>query len=390
MEELFAQFHLMLENTPMDFFREKHEEINWNVRILGILGQRGVGKSTLILQHIKKHCDIQHTLYVQADDLYFSANTLLGLAKDFHAHGGKELFIDEIHKYKDWSREIKMIYDLLPHLKVVYSGSSLLALKKGGADLSRRVIEYHLPEWSFREFLNLKNNWSLKPAPLEDIIKGKVDFPFGEHRPLKYFDQYMKEGCYPFFKELEFYTILRQLINNTVENDIPSFAGMTVAATQKLKKLMYYISKSVPVKINYSEMAKNLEIDRELVPKYLEYLEKAELVSVLRIKAKGDAILRKADKLYLHNPNISYVLGERNPETGNSRESIFLCWTKEKYEVTGSDVSDFEIEDKTFEIGGKTKGKHQLKNVKEGYVVKDNIEYCIGKDIPLWMFGFLY
>ena len=390
MEELIAQYRLMLENTPMSFFREKHEEINWNVRILGILGQRGVGKSTLILQHIKNKKDIEHTLYVQADDLYFGSNTLIGLAKEFYSHGGKELYIDEIHKYKEWSREIKMIYDLLPNLKVVYSGSSLLALKKGSADLSRRAIEYHLPEWSFREFLNIRNNWNLKPSTLEEILSGKVDFPYGEERPLKFFDQYMKEGCYPFFKELEFFTLLRQIINNTVENDIPSFAGMTVAATQKLKKLMYYISKSVPVKINYSEMAKNLELDREIMPKYLEYLEKAELLSVLRVKANGDAILRKADKLYLHNPNISYVLGETDAEKGNLRESIFLCWTKEKFEVLGSEFSDFEIEGKTFEIGGKTKGKHQLRQADEGYIVKDNIEYAVGNEIPLWMFGFLY
>ena len=390
MEELIAQYRIMLENTPMDFFREKHEEINWNVRILGILGQRGVGKSTLILQHIKKIGNIHETLYVQADDIYFGGHTLVGLAKEFYAHGGKELYIDEIHKYREWSREIKMIYDLLPNLKVVYSGSSLLALKKEGADLSRRVIEYHLPEWSFREFLNLRNNWNLKTSTLEDILSGKVDFPYGEERPLKYFVQYMKQGCYPFFKELEFYTLLRQIINNTVENDIPTFAGMTVAATQKLKKLMYFISTSVPNKVNYSEMAKNLEIDREIVAKYLEYLERAELVNLLRTKANGDAVLRKADKLYLHNPNIAYVFGETDVNKGNLRESIFLCWTKEKFEVLGSEQSDFEIDGYTFEIGGKTKGKHQLRGATNGYIIKDNIEYAVGKDIPLWMFGFLY
>lgn len=390
MNELISQFRLMLENTPMTFFREKHDEINWNQRVIGILGQRGVGKSTLILQHIKMKGDIDKTLYVQADDLYFSAHTLLDLAKEFHAHGGKELYIDEIHKYKEWSREIKLIYDLLPNLKVVYSGSSLLALKKGGADLSRRAIEYHLPEWSFREFLNLRNGWNLQVSSLDEILSGKVDFPYSQARPLQYFDEYIRKGCYPFFYAMEFPTLLRQIITTMVENDIPMFAGMTVAATRKLKKLMYFISRSVPVKINYSEMAKNLEMDREIIPKYLDYLEKAELLRVLTTKANGDAILRKTEKLYLHNPNMAYVLGETDTDKGNLRECTFLCWTKEKYNVLGSDISDFEIEGLTFEVGGRTKGKHQLKKAEKGFVVKDNIEYAVGNEIPLWMFGFLY
>ena len=390
MNELISQFRLMLENTPMTFFREKHNEINWEQRVIGILGQRGVGKSTLILQHIKMKGDIARTLYVQADDLYFGAHTLLELAKEFHAHGGKELYIDEIHKYKEWSREIKLIYDLLPNLKVVYSGSSLLALKKGGADLSRRSIEYHLPEWSFREFLNLRNGWNLKTSSLEEILEGRVDFPYSEERPLQYFDEYMKKGCYPFFNEMEFPTLLRQIITTMVENDIPTFAEMTVASTRKLKKLMYFISKSVPVKINNSEIAKNLEMDREIVPKYLDYLEKAELLMILTTKANGDAILRKRDKHYLHNPNIAYVLGDTDADKGNLRECTFLCWTKEKFDVLGSDISDFEIDGMTFEIGGKTKGRHQLKKASRGFVVKDNIEYAIGDVVPLWMFGFLY
>lgn len=390
MNELISQFRLMLENTPMTFFREKHDEINWNMRVIGILGQRGVGKSTLILQHIKMKGDIDKTLYVQADDLYFSAYTLLDLAKEFHAHGGKELYIDEIHKYKEWSREIKLIYDLLPNLKVVYSGSSLLALKKGGADLSRRAIEYHLPEWSFREFLNFRNGWNLQVSSLDEILSGKVDFPYSQARPLQYFDEYIRKGCYPFFNAMEFPTLLRQIITTMVENDIPMFAGMTVAATRKLKKLMYFISRSVPVKINYSEMAKNLEMDREIIPKYLDYLEKAELLRVLTTKANGDAILRKGEKLYLHNPNMAYVLGEADADKGNLRECTFLCWTKEKYDVLGSDISDFEIDGMTFEVGGRTKGKHQLKKAEKGFVVKDNIEYAVGNEIPLWMFGFLY
>ena len=374
----------------MTFLREQIKTINWDCRILGILGQKGVGKSTLILQHIKLENKISESLYVQADDLYFGANTLIGLAKEFFARGGKYLYIDEIHKYEHWSREIKMMYDQLPLLQVVYSGSSMLDLKEGGADLSRRVIQYHLPVWSFREFLNLKMGWNLKTSTLEEILQGKVDFPYGPHRPLKYFEEYMKKGCYPFFNEPEFETRLRQIINTTIELDIPKYAKFTIATTQKLKKLMYFLAQSVPVKINYSDMMRDLGLDRNELPKYLEYLERAELVSILRMKTTGNGILRKMDKLYLHNPNTSYILSERAYDIGSSRESIFYCWTKTKFETFESPVSDFEIDGKTFEVGGKKKGKKQIQSVPAGFVVKDGIEYAFDNQIPLWMFGFLY
>ena len=390
MKVLYDQFKQLLGLTPMSFFREQHDTINWDVRILGILGQKGVGKSTLILQHIRRAGNIDESLYVLADDIYFSAHTLLDTAKEFFVRGGKYLYIDEIHKYEHWSREIKNIYDSLPLLHVIYSGSSMLDLKEGGVDLSRRVIEYHLPVWSFREYLNLRNGWSLKPATIDEVLQGKVDFPYGPERPLKYFDDYMKKGCYPFSLEPEFETRLRQIINTSVEVDIPKYAKMTIAATQKLKKFMYYISKSVPVKINFSNMARDLELDRDELPKYLEYLERAELVSVLRMKSNGDAILRKIDKLYLHNPNMAYVLSGEKPETGNLRETVFFCWTKQRYETLESPVSDFEIEGKTFEVGGRKKGKKQIEDVKDGYVVKDNTEYAFENQVPLWMFGFLY
>ena len=390
MQTLYNQFNRLLELTPMAFFREQHKTINWNVRVLGILGQKGVGKSTLILQHIKLAGKLDESLYVQADDLYFSAHTLIDTAREFYARGGKYLYIDEIHKYGDWSREIKLMYDTLPLLQVVYSGSSLLDLERGGADLSRRVIEYHLPVWSFREYLNLRNGWSLKPASFDDILQGKVDFPFGTERPLKYFDEYMKKGCYPFCFEPEFETRLRQIINMTAEIDIPKYAGMTVAATQKLKKLLYYISRNVPVKINFSQMARDLGLDRDELPKYLEYLEKAELVSVLRMATAGDAVLRKMDKLYLNNPNVACVLSDGRPDTGNARETVFFCWTKAKLDTLESPVSDFEIAGKTFEVGGKSKGRKQIADINNGYVVKDDIEYAFDYQIPLWMFGFLY
>ena len=390
MESLFATYKQKLELTPMSFFRDFHNEINWDCRIIGILGQKGVGKSTLILQHIKKYEDISKALYVSADDIYFTVHTLIDTAKKFFAEGGKVLYIDEIHKYGGWSTEVKLMYDQLPLLKVVYSGSSILDLKKGGADLSRRAIEYRMPVWSFREYLNLRQGWNLKKATLEDILKGSVDFPYGEHRPLAYFKEYKKEGCYPFFDEPEFRTRLRQVITTTVELDIPKYAEMTVAATDKLKKLMYYIAQSVPVKINYSDLERDLGVPRNSLPQYLEYLEKAELVCTLKMKTNGDASLRKMDKLYLDNPNMMYALSETEPNVGNIRETMFLCWTKRSHTVLESPVSDFEIDGKTFEVGGRKKGKKQIADVTDGYVVADDIEYAFKNKIPIWMFGFIY
>ncbi len=390
MQTLITLFRQRLELTPMSFFRSFHQQINWNCRLIGILGQKGVGKSTLILQHIKQNDKLAETLYVSADDMYFSSHSLFELAYAFSSKGGKNLYIDEIHKYKGWSQQIKQIYDQLPLLKVVYSGSSILDLERGGGDLSRRTVEYHLPVLSFREYLNLRNGWDLKSASLDEILQGKVDFPYGEHRPLKYFEEYKQYGCYPFFNEPEFAIRLRRVINTTVEFDIPKFAEMTLASTDKLKKLMYYISQSVPVKLNYSQMERDLGLDRNELPKYIEYLEKAELVAALRMKANGDSILRKMDKLYLENSNMLWVLGGDDSNVGNIRETLFLCWMKRAFKVYESPVSDFELEGKTFEIGGKSKGKKQIVSAEEGYIVKDDIEYAYENQIPLWMFGFIY
>lgn len=390
MDSLYATYRQKLELTPTNFCRDFHNSINWECRVIGIIGQKGVGKSTLMLQHIKMHEDVSKVLYVSADDIYFTAHCLIDTAKRFFSEGGKVLYIDEIHKYSGWSTEIKLMYDQLPLLKVVYSGSSILDLKKGHADLSRRAIEYKMPVWSFREYLNLKMGWNLKKASLEEILKGQIDFPYGEYRPLAYFKDYIREGCYPFFDEPEYRLRLRQVVTTTVELDIPKYAEMTIAATSKLKKLLYYIAQSVPIKINYCDMERDLNIPRNTLPTYLDYLEKAELIHTLSVKSSGNAILRKMDKLFLHNPNMMYSLSESYTNIGNVRETMFLCWMKQAYNVVESPISDFEIDGKTFEVGGRKKGKKQTIEATEGYIVSDDIEYVYQNKIPLWMFGFIY
>lgn len=390
MQNLVRTFHILLENTPMQFFRSFHENINWDNRLIGLLGPKGVGKSTLLLQHIQKAHSTEEALYVQADDFYFTTHRLFDLAYDFFAQGGKFLFIDEIHKYKNWSFEIKQIYDQLPLLHLVYSGSSLLDLEKGGADLSRRTREYKMPGLSFREYLNLSLGWNLKPATLEDVLAGKVDFPYGEYRPLKYFKIYMKSGYYPFFNEPDYLPKLKRVIMTSVEEDIPRYAEMSIASREQLKKLMYVLAQSVPYKPNYSELERDLGIPRNTLPDYVAYLEKAQLLSALREGLSGNGIMRKIEKIYLDNPNMAYALTDAEPDIGNLRETIFIAWLKNLYPLTASPISDFEADGRTFELSGKKKGKKQIAAAKEGYVVKDDIEYAYENIIPLWMFGFLY
>jgi len=392
MESLYNTFRIKLSLTPMSYFRSFHEAINWKSRLICIMGQKGVGKSTLMLQHIKKYDDLEETLYVSADNMYFAGHTLYELAGNFFSQGGKRLYIDEVHKYKGWSTEIKNIYDDYPTLQVVYSGSSLLALRQGNkADLSRRSIPYEMPGLSFREFLNIRNGWNLKTSTLEEVLQGKVDFPNGEHRPLKYYKEYCRIGFYPFFQEGDAEIRLQNAILATVEDDIPKYAGMTIAAAAKLKKLMYILAKSVPFKPSNDSLGRDLALSRNSVPDYIGYLEASGLFNALREPGHSDNLLAKIEKLYLGNSNIAYSLSEDGRiDDGNMRETNFLAWTKQVCTPTSSKISDFEIDGITFEVGGRSKKGAQIKEAEVGYLVKDNLEYASGHSVPIWMFGFLY
>lgn len=390
MEELYSAYRLLLDRTPLAFRRFLHSRINWQSRLVAILGARGVGKSTLMLQHIKMEERTDETLYVLADDFYFTTHRLYDLALEFYQHGGKALFIDEIHKYRGWSVEIKNIYDKLPDLRVVYSGSSILDLEKGGADLSRRKLEYHLPGLSFREYVNLSQGCNLPIYSFSEILEGKVDYPSTLEKPLKLFRQYVSEGYYPFFLEGDYHQRLQGILKQIVDDDIPTFAEMTFPSRAKLRKLLYVLAQSVPFKPNYSKLEADLGISRNALPDFIEFLEKAGLVQSLRNKATGMKLLEKVEKLYLQNPNLAYALGATPPDVGSVRETLFLAWLKPFLPVTSSPISDFEVEGRTFEIGGKNKGRQQLHDAAEGYVVKDDIEYAFRQTIPLWHFGFLY
>ncbi|MBQ5925884.1 MAG: ATP-binding protein [Paludibacteraceae bacterium] len=392
MESLFATSQLLISRVDTTYVRDKHNEIDWNSRLVAILGARGTGKTTMILQHIRLHNTTSQALYVMADDFYFTSHRLEELANKFMLLGGKYLYIDEIHKYKGWSTEIKNIYDKMPDLHVVYSGSSILDLEKGGADLSRRKLEYIMPGLSFREYLNISQGWNLPRYTLEEILAGKVDFPYKEARPLQLFASYLREGYYPFFKEGNYTMRLNGIIKQVVEDDVPKFADMEIASVQKLKKLLYILAQNVPFKPNYAKLERDLGISRNTLPKYMLYLEKAGLIGVLREKVQGIKLLEKIEKIYLNNPNEAYILSDETPNIGTLRETIFFAWLRVEHLVSSSLVSDFEVDGLTFEIGGKNKGKKQLATLPsdKAYVVKDDTEYVFQNFIPLWMFGFVY
>ncbi|MCQ2225753.1 MAG: AAA family ATPase [Paludibacteraceae bacterium] len=392
MNTLIETYRLLINRTNTDFIRYLHDKINWENRLVAILGARGTGKTTLVLQHIKMSDEIETSLYVTADDFYFTTHRLFELAKEFYHNGGKKLYIDEIHKYDGWSSEIKNIYDLLPDLRVVYTGSSILDLEQGGADLSRRKVEYHLKGLSFREYLCITLQEQFPSYTLKEVINGKVAFPYEKYRPLALFKQYLKGGYYPFFIESDDYILrLKSVLKQVVEFDIPTFAKMNITSSAKLKKLLYVVAQSVPFKPNFSVLERELGISRNILPDYLMYLEKAQLIAIIREKATGIKVLQKIDKIYLNNPNLSYALADSEPNIGTIRENIFIQFLQDLYPIVSSPTqADFEVNDYTFEVGGKNKTSKQIKAIEESYIVKDDIEYATLRDIPLWMFGFLY
>ena len=387
---LIEKYHQKLTDTPLDFIRDIHSKIEWEDRLVAILGGRGVGKSTLILQHIKKFENPDECLYVAADDLWFASNSIYNLALSFYKNGGKKLFIDEIHKYKGWSNEIKNIYDDFPKLKVIYTGSSILDLQKGNADLSRRLLQYNMYGLSFREYLLFAKGIEIPVHRLDEILDNRITFPLDSYRPIPLFKEYLKEGYYPYFKESSYFQRLSNVVNRVLEIDIPQATGITVSKVEKLKKLLYIIVQSVPFKPNYSKIAKDLNISRNDIEDLMIWLEKSQLVNILREEAKGIGLLGKVDKVFLANTNLSFALADNYPDIGNLRETVFLSLMKVTHKVFSSNQSDFKVGEYTFEVGGKGKKQTQIRGLEKAFLVKDDIEYGMGNIRPLWAFGLLY
>ncbi|SHE57788.1 hypothetical protein SAMN05444405_102124 [Bacteroides luti] len=389
MERLYEQFRRLIERTDTTFVRYLHDQVIWNNRLTAIVGARGVGKTTLLLQHIKLYNDLQDTIYINADDIYFSENKLFDFASTFYKNGGKHLYIDEVHKYSSWSKELKMMYDYFPDMQVIFTGSSILDIYRGSDDLSRRALTYHLEGMSFREYLNISLGLQLSAYSLEDIVANKVQIPGIEH-PLPLFKDYLERGYYPFYKEPDYFERLRNVIGLTLETDIPTFANMNISTARKLKQLLFIISQSAPFKPNLTKIGEMLDVHRNQVTDFLFYLEKAGIIAQLRNATKGIRLLGKIEKIYLGNTNLIYAIGEGNPNIGNIRETIFFNQMKVRNNILASDKSDFSIADYTFEVGGKNKTKKQISDIQNAYVVKDDIEFGYMGTIPLWAFGFNY
>lgn len=378
-----------LEQTTSTFHRYMYDQISWDSRMFGLVGPRGVGKSTMILQYIKEHREKRRMLFVAADHLYFSTHTLVDTVDEFAKDGGEQIFIDEIHKYENWSRELKQIHDSYPGLKVGFTGSSVLDIYKGYSDLSRRAPIFTMQGLSFREFLQLSHGIAVPAYTLEEILHQQARLDAVSH-PLPLFREYLQKGYYPFSGDSDFDMRLRQVINQTMEVDIPQYANMNASTGRKLKKLLAVIAKSVPFKPVMDSLATMIGVSRNVLPDYFLYMEQAGMIGQLRDDTGGMRGIGKVEKVYLDNTSLAYLLGREAADVGNIRETFFYNQMRVTQDIISSRISDFEINGKTFEVGGKKKGKKQIADAVEGYVVRDDIEVGVGNIIPLWAFGLTY
>lgn len=380
-----------LELVSLAFKRYNYDKLPWEARLVGLMGPRGVGKSTLILQHIKSKSPEEQakSLYVSADHSYFTTSTLIETANQFVREGGEWLYIDEVHKYEGWSQELKQIYDSHPGLHVFFTGSSILDIIDGEADLSRRAILFDMQGLSFREYLEMFHGIKTPIRSLEDILNGKTEIEGLQH-PIPLFNQYLRVGYYPFSKEGFFQQRLQQVIRLTMEVDIPQYANMSPATGKKLRRMLSIIASNVPYKPEATGLANEIKVSRNDIPTYLLYMEKAGMIGQLRDETGGMRGLGKTEKVYLDNTNIIYALSGENANIGNVRETFFYNQTRLALDVTSSKVSDFSIGKYTFEVGGAKKSHRQIKDVANSFIVRDDTEYANGDILPLWAFGLLY
>jgi predicted AAA+ superfamily ATPase len=398
MEELVEKFRFKLSLTSTDFVRSLWSEINWNLRLIGVKGARGVGKTTMLLQHIKMNLTqvLDKTLYVSLDSIWFSNNTLINLADDFVKKGGEYLFLDEVHRYDNWSQELKNIYDDYPMLKVVFTGSSLLQILNARADLSRRAITYTMQGLSFREYLSIETGQHFDKLTLESILSNhskESALITAKVKPLYYFDRYLKQGYYPFYKEeLDLYVPrLEEVINMMLEIELPLLRGLDLAYVHKIKQLLLIISESVPFIPNVSKLSTKIGIARSTLLLYFHYLDEIGLTINLFKESGGISKLQKPLKVYLENSNLMYALTSSAANTGNIRETFFANQLGYGHKIMYSDKGDFLINEKyVFEIGGKDKSRKQIEGIENSFIAADDIEYGFQNKIPLWLFGFLY
>lgn len=398
MEQILLKSNLLVQSQGSEFVRSLTGKIDWKDRLIGILGARGTGKTTLLLQRLKQQFGISpKAAYITLDDIYFTENRLVHVAESFRQQGGQFLFIDEVHKYPDWAREIKNLYDTYKDLNIVFTGSSITDMLRQNADLSRRAIQYELPGLSYREYLAFSKVLDVPAFTLPDILENHVAIASqltSQFKPLKHLPTYLKTGYYPFFAEnIHTYPVrIEQLVKMIIETDMRFIEGFDPANTRKIYQLLYILATNVPFKPNVSKLSEKIGLHRNTLVQYLHYLDKARLINSLTAAGKSISTLQKPDKIYLENTNLHYALASQTVDKGTLRESFIMNQlVNAKYRVALPPDGDFQINNLyTFEVGGKDKAASQLKNVKNSFVVADDIETGIYTKIPLWLFGFLY
>jgi predicted AAA+ superfamily ATPase len=398
MENLFRKYIEKIQRTDTNFVRSFIHDINWNARLIGIKGARGVGKTTLLLQYMKLNYsdNWQESLYVSLDSFSFRGKTLIGLADEFVLNGGKYLFLDEVHKYDNWAQELKNIYDDHAELKVVFTGSSLLEILNSRADLSRRAIVYHMQGLSFREYLEMETSQKFEIFSLEDIVTNHINIANvinSKIKPFRYFEAYLKQGYYPFYKEDKdlYEQRLEEVITMMLEIELPLLRGVDIGLVSKIKQLLAIISESVPFTPNVTNLSQKMTVHRTTLMTYLHYLEEVGLTTNLQKEAKGSVKLQKPAKIYLENTNLMFVLSPSTANVGNARETFFANQVGYKNKLSYHEKTDFLVNNVyAFEIGGKDKSNKQIVGIENSFIVADGIEYGYQNKIPLWLFGFLY
>src|SRR6056297_2120668 len=396
MEELLEQSDLVIERVSTNFKRYLYQNINWQARLIGIKGARGTGKTTLLLQWLhEKGLPGHKAAYFTLDDFYFTTNSLVDTAKKFHKQGGEVLVLDEVHKYPNWSMEIKNLYDRYPDLQIVFTGSSIIDIAKQEGDLSRRALMYELHGLSYREFLQFTGVLDLPPVQLDEIIQDPSihkNFP-QKFKPLEHFRHYLDYGYYPFFMESteDYKQRIKQLVRTIVEYDMAELKGFDIRNAKKMLQLLYIIAQNVPFKPNLKKLAEKSNIHRNSIANYLHFLEQARLLWLLYPGGISIATLQKPEKIFLNNTNFLHALTMKKPSAGTTREVFFNNQLQVNHKLNIPQKGDFIVDDQyIFEIGGKSKTTHQIANIPDSYVVKDDLEYPAGKALPLWLFGFLY
>jgi predicted AAA+ superfamily ATPase len=396
MEELLDRSARLVRNVQTDKVRYLSDKILWENRLIGIKGARGVGKTTLLLQKLKAlELPANQATYWTMDDLYFTDTELIKSAILFYNQGGRFLFLDEVHKYPNWSQHIKNLYDQYDDLNIVFTGSSIIDIAKEEVDLSRRALMYTLEGMSYREYLYFKHKLQLPVITLAEIIDGKnawQDKLPKSFRPLEYFKAYLQEGYYPFSLENEnsFMSRLQQVIRITVEYDMANLQGFDIRNAQKLLQLLYILSANVPFKPNITELAKKTDIHRNTINSYLHFLEDAKLIRLVYPAGISVSILQKPEKVFLNNTNLAFALATNTADKGNLRETFFASQLAVDHKISLPKQGDFMVDDTyIFEIGGSKKNDRQIKNMEKSFVVVDDVDYPINK-IPLWVMGMGY